>query len=154
MNKMSRFVELLNDNKVDEVIAYIEGNDFPPDTYEFDEAHKLRQLKSGVLMLLGDLRGIVEKMGSSQAEDEHLRSIKDALYVPLATYVDLQLLVVARAFEEISLCDEEISLCDEEIGEIEEEEKEEREKRRANRRNLTVKENIGPRDALIFGAPS
>jgi hypothetical protein len=53
MNLMSHFIKLVGDKRVDELIAYIEGNDFPPDTYKIEEANELRQLRSRILIQLG-----------------------------------------------------------------------------------------------------
>jgi len=142
MNLMSELVRLLNENRIEELIAYIQGNEFPPDTYDFEEAHQLREARGGALMLLGDFRGIVEKMGPSCMEDEDIRSIKDSIYEVLATYVDLQLAVVLYAFA----LAEGYSECAEKYKELE---KRACTKMRLGRRKMTIKQDNEPRDAVI-----
>lgn len=104
MIPITTLVGLLNENRFDDLIAEIEGSNFPPDRYDFESAHMLRQMKRRLLMHLGDRREMIEK--TDWAQDKELRPVKDAFVLMLAMHADLQLVVVLQAYELVSKIDE------------------------------------------------
>jgi hypothetical protein len=143
MNSVLHLVQLFNEKRLDELIAYIEEDDFPPDTYDFEEAHELRKARGAVLELLGHFRRVVEMMDPSCAQDEDLYSIKESIYEALAAYMDLEFVVFVRAFDLSERYADEMNTLDQIIKEL-------KKKGRLYLRGKTIKEEHARRDEMII----
>lgn len=89
MSFITHLFQLLSENKVDELIAYIEEKDgFGLDQYAFEHAFEFRVSKGVLLQLLRELGVVVEKFRSARAEAEEFYVAKEMCYESLASYVD------------------------------------------------------------------
>jgi hypothetical protein len=97
MNFITHLFQLLSENKVDELIAYVEENDFPPKEWKFEE---------GVLSVLEHLREVIDRLGPSAVEKKTFYPIKESVYEFPAKYADLHFCTLAGAFEAILQLDQ------------------------------------------------